>query len=105
MKIIGIVPSRHYGDKELILHGTLCEIRRILGKRYSSDCPDEKMVPGLDIDVVAIYDQNCAVEEAIEKLKRAPQSLRALADILTREVEVLESPAEEAPPAKEGQAG
>ena len=101
MKIIGIVP-KGYRDRELLLQATPDEIRMILGNLYSSrEHPDESMVPGQVIEVRAIYSQNESVEKVAKDLKDLPQTLRALADILTREVKVLVEPTE---PDPQGQA-
>jgi hypothetical protein len=91
MKIIGIVPVR-FGENEIILQAKPDEVRRIIGKQFRSDFPTESMQPGLDIDVAAISDRNRDVNDQVEKLKSLPQTLRALADILTREVTVLHEP-------------
>lgn len=104
MKIIGIVPKQ-YGSNEVILQATPDEVRMILGKRFDCDFPDSNMRPGVEIDVRAIAANNRNTFDAVDKLKDLPQTLRALADILTREVKVLSQPAEEQPAAKEGQAG
>jgi cell fate (sporulation/competence/biofilm development) regulator YlbF (YheA/YmcA/DUF963 family) len=96
MKIIGIVP-KGYHDREVILQATPGELRMILGNLYSTtEHPDESFVPGEVINVDAIYRQNDSIADVARKLKDLPTTLRALADILTREVKVLDTPADPA---------
>jgi hypothetical protein len=92
MKIIGIVPHRF--ERQIILQATADEVRQILGKSFG-ELPDDDMDPGVTINVKAIFDRNDEVFWAVEKLKDVPTTLRALADILTRETKVLNMPVDE----------
>lgn len=88
MKIIGVIPSRYGNSRELIVQLTPLEFSSIVGPHCA---PEFEMVPGLNVDVNYIRTCNNATSDATSKLKALPQTLRALAEILTREVMVLDA--------------
>lgn len=92
MKIIGIAPTNGY--PEYILQATETELARVLGRYWAGeDNVRGRLVPGAEIAVDAMYESNRKTGEAVDALKKLPTTLRAFADILSGELEVLSAPA------------
>lgn len=81
MKILGVVPSRHYSEKDrFIVELELHEIQEIVAGSASGGL---SFHPGMEVKIHEKWNHAMAVIEQAKKAVKLPDSLRAIADCLS----------------------